>query len=72
MYLRRSERGQKRVTTIRKIQGDIVALEAELRGHLEEITGDKIGTKILEPNGVIHVRGDYVNRVREWMDQKGF
>ncbi|KAF7996583.1 hypothetical protein HCN44_002229 [Aphidius gifuensis] len=72
VYLKRRDRGLRRLTTVRKIQGDIVALEAELREHLEKITGDKIGSQILEPHGVIHFRGDYVTKVRQWLESKGF
>ncbi|XP_015115993.1 probable 39S ribosomal protein L49, mitochondrial [Diachasma alloeum] len=72
VYLRRDKRGLRRVTYVRKIQGDIVALHAELKQYLYELTGVPIGSQILEPNGVLKFRGDHVSRIKEWLTERGF
>lgn len=72
VYLYRSPRGIKKVTEITKIQGNIWALEHDIKKYVEECTGRKIATQIHEFAGLIKVKGDYVNRVKEWMHTKGF
>lgn len=72
VYLIRNPRGTKRITKITKIQGDIWALERDIKQHVEKRTGNKIASQIHEFAGVIKFKGDYVSRVKEWMDMKGF
>ncbi|XP_043283952.1 probable 39S ribosomal protein L49, mitochondrial isoform X2 [Venturia canescens] len=72
VYLRRTHRGTQRQTIIRKVQGDIVGLEKELRNHLEPIACKKIGSQINEPAGLIKFRGDYVNLCKIYLNDKGF
>ncbi|XP_012227385.1 large ribosomal subunit protein mL49 [Linepithema humile] len=72
VYLRITHRGTKRYTKIGKIQGDIWALERDLKKYLEERTGVKTASQIHEFAGILKIKGDYVNRVKEWMDTKGF
>jgi len=72
VYLTRNPRGTKRITKITKIQGDIWTLERDMKRFIEECTGRKIASQIHEFAGVIKFKGDYVNRVKEWMDTKGF
>ncbi|XP_063977482.1 large ribosomal subunit protein mL49 [Diachasmimorpha longicaudata] len=72
VYLVRSKRGLRRLTNVRKIQGNIIALHAELKQYLFEATNRPIGSQILEPSGVIKFRGDYVSLIKEWLTKKGF
>ncbi|XP_031849251.1 mitochondrial ribosomal protein L49 [Nomia melanderi] len=72
VYLEISFRGLRRITTIKKIQGDIWTLEAELKQYLETATNKIIGIRINELTGEIKLRGDYVSLVKEWMHSKGF
>jgi len=72
VYLMRTPRGIKRVTKISKIQGDIWTLERDMKQYVEECSKNKIASQIHEFAGVIKFKGDYVNRVKEWMDMKGF
>jgi len=72
VYLIENPRGTKKVTKISKIQGDIWALERDVKQYLEECMGKQIASQIHEFAGVLKFRGDYVSRVKEWMDMKGF
>lgn len=72
VYLIRNPRGTKKVTKINKIQGDIWAMERDVKQYLEKCMGKQIASQIHEFAGVIKFRGDCVNRVKEWMDMKGF
>ncbi|XP_034951161.1 probable 39S ribosomal protein L49, mitochondrial [Chelonus insularis] len=72
VYLVRKNRGLRRLTIIKKIEGDILRLEAELKPHLEKLAAKEIGCQISEPGGVIKFRGDHVSRVKEWLISKGF
>ncbi|XP_046624517.1 probable 39S ribosomal protein L49, mitochondrial isoform X1 [Neodiprion virginianus] len=71
VYLQRSFRGMRRITILRKIEGDIWLLEAELKKHLEETTGKSIGTQIHEVAGILKFKGDQVIRIKEWLTTKG-
>ncbi|XP_024885265.1 probable 39S ribosomal protein L49, mitochondrial isoform X2 [Temnothorax curvispinosus] len=72
VYLTRSLRGAKKVTEITKIQGDIWALERDMKRFLEERMRKKVASQIHEFAGIIKFKGDCVSRVKEWMDMKGF
>ncbi|XP_020292020.1 probable 39S ribosomal protein L49, mitochondrial isoform X1 [Pseudomyrmex gracilis] len=72
VYLQVNLRKVKRVTKIRKIQGDIWKLDQDLKEYIEDITKQKIASQIFEFAGLIILRGDHVSRVKKWMDMKGF
>ncbi|EGI69677.1 PREDICTED: probable 39S ribosomal protein L49, mitochondrial [Acromyrmex echinatior] len=72
VYLYRNPRGLKKITEITKIQGDIWALEQDLKKYVQKRTRHKITSQINEFAGLIKFKGDYVNRVKEWMNKKGF
>jgi len=72
VHLLLSNKGVKKITRISKIQGDIWKLEHDMKKFVEKSTGKKLDIQIYEFAGVIKIRGDYVNRVKEWMNVKGF
>ncbi|XP_076756924.1 mitochondrial ribosomal protein L49 [Xylocopa sonorina] len=72
VYLEISYRGTRRITTVRKIHGDIWALESELKEYINKYAKKPIGVRTNELIGEIKFRGDYVNIVKKWMDEKGF
>lgn len=72
VYLEIYQRGLRRLTVVRKIHGDIWALESELKQYLQEKACRPIGIRTNELLGQIVFRGDYVNLVKAWMDEKGF
>lgn len=72
VFLKITFRGMRRITCIRKIQGDIWKFEEELKKYIEEKTTNKIGTRINELIGEVKIRGDYVSHVKRWLESKGF
>ncbi|XP_001844403.2 probable 39S ribosomal protein L49, mitochondrial [Culex quinquefasciatus] len=72
VYLRRSFRGQRIVTAVRRIDGDIWLLEAELRYLIEKKLNKQIITRVNEMNGQIEFKGDFVTIVEGFLAEKGF
>lgn len=70
-YLNTYFRGLRRVTKLRKIQGDIWLLERELRDCIEKRIGKKIATRVNELSGQIWIKGDYVTIVNDFLMEKG-
>lgn len=73
VYLDITYRGVRKITIISKIEGDIWALEHDLRTRLENYKAKRIfASQIYEFSGMIKFKGDYVSRIKEWMEMKGF
>lgn len=73
VYLHTTYRGQRRITVVRHIQGDIWALEKDLRAVVERARDGKLcATRVNELSGQIHIHGDYVDVLREHLKSKGF
>ncbi|XP_062565558.1 large ribosomal subunit protein mL49 [Armigeres subalbatus] len=71
VYLRRTFRGQRIVTAVRRIDGDIWQLEAELRYLIEKKLNKSIVTRVNEMNGQIELKGDFVTIVEGFLLEKG-
>lgn len=71
VYLNTYFRGQRRITKLRKIQGDIWLLERELREVIEARIGKNIATRINELSGQIWFKGDFVNIIKDHLMKKG-
>ncbi|EAA08128.5 probable 39S ribosomal protein L49, mitochondrial [Anopheles arabiensis] len=71
VYLRRSFRGQRRITAVRHVEGDIWLLEAELRYHIERQLNRPIITRVNEMSGQIELKGDHVAFVEKFLLEKG-
>lgn len=73
VYLNRSPgRALKKTTKLSKIQGDIWALDSDIKKYIKECTGQAPPSQIHEFAGIIKFRGDCVNRIKDWMNIKGF
>lgn len=72
VYLEILDRGRKRLTNIRKIQGDIWQLEEELRNFLQKDSLKPIRTQVNEMNGYICIHGDHVNAIKYYLLNKGY
>lgn len=73
VYLHTTFRGQRRITVIRRVQGDIWELERELRVVVEKTRNGKLcASRVNEMSGQIHFHGDYVDVIREHLKEKGF
>lgn len=71
VYLEIGHRGLLKRTIVRKISGDIWALETELKEYMKKTVQKPIGVRTNELLGEIQFRGDYVNLIKIWMDEKG-
>ncbi|XP_052888485.1 probable 39S ribosomal protein L49, mitochondrial [Anopheles moucheti] len=71
VYLRRGFRGQRRITAIRHVEGDIWQLEAELRYLIEKQLNRPIITRVNEMSGHIEFKGDHVAFVEKFLLEKG-
>lgn len=72
VYLCTYFRGQRRLTKVRRIQGDIWQLERELHAAIEKrLDGKEIVSRVNEMSGQIWFKGDYVTIVKEFLASKG-
>lgn len=72
VYLICLNRGERKITVVRKIQGDIWCLHKELKHFIKNETTKSPGVKINELSGEIKFRGDYVMLIKKWLEDKGF
>ncbi|XP_058059474.1 large ribosomal subunit protein mL49 [Anopheles bellator] len=71
VYLQRSFRGQRRITAVRRVEGDVWQLEAELRYLIEKQLNRPIITRVNEMTGQIALKGDHVAVVEKFLLEKG-
>jgi large subunit ribosomal protein L49 len=71
VYLAITFRGQRRVTRVKFIEGDIWKLEAELHELIEKRTGKTVYSQINEMNRQIQFKGDYVTLIEKYLFDKG-
>ncbi|XP_075693304.1 large ribosomal subunit protein mL49 [Rhinoderma darwinii] len=64
--------GNRHMTIIRKIEGDIWALEAEVREFLTNLTGRTPATQVNEINRSIRIKGYFDKELQTWLAEKGF
>ena len=69
VYLNRTYRGQRRITMLKNIQGDIWKLEKDLMEFVQrELRPDIMpAVRVNELACFIEVRGDYYNAVKKWL-----
>lgn len=72
VYIDRTFRGMRILTKLRRVEGDIWALESELKNIIETSTGKKIITRVNEMNGQIEFKGDHLNLIHDYLMSKGF
>lgn len=72
VYLKITYRGQRHVTQLKHIHGDIWKLENELHQMIEKNIGKKIVTRINEMSGQIWFKGDYVTMIGNYLMNKGY
>ncbi|KAE8607184.1 hypothetical protein XENTR_v10011070 [Xenopus tropicalis] len=64
--------GNRHMTVVRKIEGDIWALELEVRNFLTELTGKTPPTQVNEISRTIRIKGYHDKELRTWLAEKGF
>ncbi|KAF7663929.1 hypothetical protein LDENG_00194680 [Lucifuga dentata] len=64
--------GSRKTTLIRKVEGDIWALEKEVKQYLKEVTGKDLPTQVNEVTMTLRVKGHFDKELKDWLAQKGF
>lgn len=72
VYLKLAQRGIKRHTYVRKVQGDIFLLDKELREFLQKESFQPVRSQAHEFAGYIRIKGDFVNACKYWLEKKGY
>ncbi|XP_049875221.1 probable 39S ribosomal protein L49, mitochondrial [Pectinophora gossypiella] len=72
IYLNLTFRGMRKISKIKRIEGDIWHLNGEIKGYLKDKFGKYIETRVHEPGRFIEVKGDYVEDLCDWAYSKGF
>lgn len=72
IYLDLTFRGHRKISLIRKIEGDIWLLNDEIKQLLKNKYKKYIETRVHELGRFIEVKGDYVIDLKNWALSKGF
>lgn len=64
--------GNRKTTLIRKVEGDIWALEKDVKQYLKEVTGKELPTQVNEVTMTLKVKGHFDAELKEWLVSKGF
>uniref|UniRef100_H3AGA9 Large ribosomal subunit protein mL49 n=1 Tax=Latimeria chalumnae TaxID=7897 RepID=H3AGA9_LATCH len=64
--------GSRKLTVIRKIEGDIWALEKDIKEYLTQISGKTPLTQVNEYTMSIRVRGYFDEELKSWLLERGF
>lgn len=64
--------GSRRTTLVRKVEGDIWALEKDVKQYLKEVTGKELPTQVNEVTMTLTVKGHFDKELKEWLANKGF
>lgn len=72
VYLKATHRGLRKLTIVKRIDGDIWKLHDELKRLVEESAKKEVLTRVNELSSQIHLRGDFVQIVYDYLLKKGF
>ncbi|OWR50820.1 putative 39S ribosomal protein L49 [Danaus plexippus plexippus] len=72
IYLEIGYRGQRKITKIKKIEGDIWLMNDLIKDYLKNKCNRYIETRVHEIGKFIDVKGDYVNILIDWAHSQGF
>lgn len=64
--------GSRRTTLVRKVEGDIWALEKDVKQFLKEVTGKELPTQVNEVTMTLKVKGHFDQELKQWLAGKGF
>ncbi|XP_041340802.1 39S ribosomal protein L49, mitochondrial [Pyrgilauda ruficollis] len=62
----------RRLTELRRIHGDIWALERDLRAFLGSLGVPEVAAQVNEVTGTLRLRGHWGPQLRQWLLQRGF
>ncbi|XP_076312346.1 mitochondrial ribosomal protein L49 isoform X2 [Tachypleus tridentatus] len=72
VYLKKEIRGPRFLTTVKLAEGNLWALEKDLKEHLEKKYETEIISQVHEVVGYVRIKGDFVEDVKKWLYEKGF
>ncbi|XP_061697699.1 mitochondrial ribosomal protein L49 [Syngnathoides biaculeatus] len=64
--------GNRKMTLVRKVEGDIWALEKDVKQFLKDVTGKEMPTQVNEVTMILKVKGHFDKELKEWLTKKGF
>ncbi|XP_041655812.1 mitochondrial ribosomal protein L49 [Cheilinus undulatus] len=64
--------GNRKMTLVRKVEGDIWALEKDVKEFLKEVTGNDLPTQVNEVTMTLKVKGHFDVELKDWLAKKGF
>ncbi|XP_052423891.1 mitochondrial ribosomal protein L49 [Carassius gibelio] len=64
--------GNQHSTLLRKIEGDIWALNQDVKEFLLGLTGKEPPTQVNEVTGTIRIKGQFDKELKDWLLKKGF
>ena len=64
--------GNRKTTVVRRVEGDIWALDGAVKELLKRLTGTDRATQVNEVTMSIRVKGHFDKEIKEWLMQKGF
>lgn len=64
--------GNRKTTLVRKVEGDIWALEKDVKQHLKEVTGKELPTQVNEVTMTLKVKGHFDKELKDWLTGRGF
>uniref|UniRef100_A0A1B6D1U2 Large ribosomal subunit protein mL49 n=2 Tax=Clastoptera arizonana TaxID=38151 RepID=A0A1B6D1U2_9HEMI len=71
VYLDISFRGQRRITYVSKIEGDIWDFNNEVTDYLKKLEKRPIASRVNEVRRLIMFKGDHVNNIKQFLMKKG-
>lgn len=72
VYLLATFRGQRKITKLKRIEGDIWALEKDLKNMLEKTLKKRVETRVNEVSGQIDFKGIHVDMITNHLLEQGF
>ena len=72
VYLMSTFRGQRKITKLKRVEGDIWALEKDLKDYLQKTLKKRVETRVNEVSGQIDFKGIHVDMITERLMEKGF
>lgn len=72
VYLMSTFRGHRKITKLKRVEGDIWALEADIKKMLETTLKKRIETRVNEVSGQIDFKGIHVDMISEYLMEQGF
>ncbi|KAK9968331.1 hypothetical protein ABG768_002662 [Culter alburnus] len=64
--------GNQHSTLLRKVEGDIWALDKDVKEFLLGLTGKEPPTQVNEITGTIRIKGQFDKELKDWLLKKGF